>query len=664
MRETRMRRSLVVCLIALASCALLAEPAGGRTAAVRLPVVHGRMLAAASRPVILIPPPPGLRAQGATPFNLSSSNWAGYAAATDLATGVSGTVSDVTGTWVVPTVAGGAGDGYSADWIGIDGWTSPSVEQIGTEQDWVGGVPQYSAWWEMFPAAAHTIPTMTIRPGDVMSAEVRWVSGDTFTLSLTDTTTGARFTTQQTLGSTAARSSVEWIHEAPATSSGVLPLARTTPVTFTGCRATMGGTNGPIDDPLWSNTGVDMVQNNVLVAQASALDASGGGFTVAEPASAPPHISVSSTSLAFDYTQGGPVPPAKSFTFTNTGGGTLSWTAAPDATWLSCAPGAGGTGGSTAVSVSPIALAAGTYTGHIVVTAPGADNTPVSLPVTLNVFAASDVTPPTTSLHVAPVPNAAGWNDSDVAVGLTAGDAGGSGVASTLYTLDGVQHAYAATFTVSAEGVHALGYWSVDASGNVEPAHAATIEIDKTPPTLSLDATQTYRGSATIHASASDSLSGLDRVEMRIDAGAWSTANALATAAAGSHTVSARAFDRAGNELDVSASFTVVAPAPVGTATRLTGPASIRLGRTVTLSGTVAPSAAPGRVTIVKTRLFGGKWRSAGSATVTLARGTFSCRFKPTARGSWRFVAKYYGGNKGGTTYLGSRSNTRGASVR
>ena len=32
-------------------------------------------------------------------------------------------------------MTGGTGDAYSADWIGIDGYSSSSVEQIGTESD-------------------------------------------------------------------------------------------------------------------------------------------------------------------------------------------------------------------------------------------------------------------------------------------------------------------------------------------------------------------------------------------------------------------------------------------------------------------------------------------------------------------------------------------------
>jgi hypothetical protein len=339
--------------------------------------------------MIRVPPPPGIQPQ--LSGNTQSTNWSGYAAATSLSSPAGGSVSDVTGSWVVPTVTGGATNSYCADWLGIDGYLSTTVEQLGTLDELVNGSPSYFAWYEMYPAAVHTIP-MAISPGDVMQAEVHWESGNTFTLSLTDATTGATFSTQQTLSTTALRTSAEWIHEAPSSGSSLLPLAQTTPVTFTSCMATINGTNGPLGSGSWQNTGINMVQGGTVIEQAFPLSAGGTSFVVAPPGTLP-HITPSSAPLTFNYVVGGATPAAQNLTLTNGGGGTLNWSAASDSpSWLSCTPTSGGSGASTSVSVDPSALDLGSYTGHVVVTALGADNPPQSVPVTLNVLS---VAPPT-----------------------------------------------------------------------------------------------------------------------------------------------------------------------------------------------------------------------------------------------------------------------------
>jgi hypothetical protein len=65
---------------------------------------------------------------------VSSITWSGYAVSTG-----AGTVS--------PTVSG-----YSYAWVGIDGVTTNSVEQIGTDSDYVGGQAHYYAWrWTDHP---------------------------------------------------------------------------------------------------------------------------------------------------------------------------------------------------------------------------------------------------------------------------------------------------------------------------------------------------------------------------------------------------------------------------------------------------------------------------------------------------------------------------------
>lgn len=107
-----------------------------------------------------------------------------------------------------------------------------------------------------------------------------------------------------------------------------------------------------------------------------------------------------------------------------------------------------------------------------------------------------------------------------------------------------------------------------------------------------------------------------------------------------------------------------VTSATVGTRTYLGGPKSVKVRRTLKLTGSVLSAAATGRVIVYKQRRVSGKWRGAGSAKVGLASGKYSYRFKPTKRGSWRFYAIYQGATVGTTTYAKSRSSYKGVRVR
>jgi len=200
----------------------------------------------------------------------SSTNWSGYAVSTS-----AGTVSKVAGSWVVPAVSNNV-SGYSSAWVGIDGFNSSTVEQTGTDSDYVNGQAQYYAWYEMYPAGFVKL-SLAISPGDTISASVTTTSPSQFVLSITDVTTGSSFSTTQT-SSQAQRSSAEWILEAPSSVAGVLPLANFGTINFSGANATVNGTSGPADNS-WSGSTlyqIDMVgRHGALKATTSALTDSG-----------------------------------------------------------------------------------------------------------------------------------------------------------------------------------------------------------------------------------------------------------------------------------------------------------------------------------------------------------------------------------------------------
>jgi hypothetical protein len=98
-----------------------------------------------------------------------------------------------------------------------------------------------------------------------------------------------------------------------------------------------------------------------------------------------PTIGVNPASLNFTATAGGSNPANQTINITNTGGGTLNFTASDDAPWLTVSPASGTAPSTLTASVNISGLAAGTYNGTITIGATGATNTPVNVPVTLTV---------------------------------------------------------------------------------------------------------------------------------------------------------------------------------------------------------------------------------------------------------------------------------------
>ena len=208
--------------------------------------------------------------------SFQSTNWSGYAV-----TGASGSVSDAKGSWTVPAIQGTcpSTNQYSSFWVGIDGFSSGTVEQTGTDSDCQNGVPTYYAWFEFFPHPLFLINGLTITPGDHMTAEANF--NGRFTVTITDTTTGVSFSTSAKVHS-AQRSSAEWIAEAPSSSGGVLPLADFGTVSFSADTATVSGVTGAIGFFGSSVQVITMVSSSGAVkAQPSSLSGTkGDSFSV------------------------------------------------------------------------------------------------------------------------------------------------------------------------------------------------------------------------------------------------------------------------------------------------------------------------------------------------------------------------------------------------
>lgn len=159
-----------------------------------------------------------------------SANWSGYAATT-------GTFTSVSASWTQPAGTCSQGDQYAAFWVGLDGYSSRTVEQTGSEVDCIGGTAEYYAWYEMYPSLSQNYSN-TVKAGDKFTATVTYEGNNDFSLYIADTTQKWSHTTTATLAG-AARSSAEVIVEAPCCTSGggVLPLTDFGTVSFTGSTA-------------------------------------------------------------------------------------------------------------------------------------------------------------------------------------------------------------------------------------------------------------------------------------------------------------------------------------------------------------------------------------------------------------------------------------------
>jgi len=129
---------------------------------------------------------------------------------------------------------------------------------------------------------------------------------------------------------------------------------------------------------------------------------------------ASPTLVVSPASLSFTASVGGPDPATQPLGISNSGSGTLSWTATKTASWLTVGPSSGSGPATATVSVATSGLAAGTYNDTITVAATGAQGSPQSIPVQLT------LTAPDTQAPTAPSGPAASVSGNTVVLSWTA----------------------------------------------------------------------------------------------------------------------------------------------------------------------------------------------------------------------------------------------------
>jgi Peptidase A4 family len=166
------------------------------------------------------------------------------------------TVTQVEGTWTQPSVNCSNHSGIVEMWVGIDGvgpaiintasliqsWNS-TVERTGTYAQCWAGSATYFMWWQLLPTTVlHRIPSITLHPGDKISASVTYVGATgNYSLRIAD---GNRSFTQQATEPGTNRTSAECILDRPSANHSLANFGETK---FTSCMATISGVSEPIN---------------------------------------------------------------------------------------------------------------------------------------------------------------------------------------------------------------------------------------------------------------------------------------------------------------------------------------------------------------------------------------------------------------------------------
>jgi hypothetical protein len=259
--------------VAILSVAMLvgAGAAGAR--------VHARAASARSAlraTGVLIPSHKGqvLPMHGGTTDSL---NWSGYAV-----TPSTDNITAVASSFTVPS-AGLVPPGFAATWTGIGGYSTSDLIQAGTAEQSAPSNPllgdQYYAWYELLPASETQLtgctgdPNCTVTPGDDVTVNISQVSGNTWSIAMTDAN---HWTWSKDVTYTSSESSGEWILEAP-TLVAQTTLANVGTTHFGPTSTyTAGGVTHTIaaGDP----TQIDMGPGGVNEATPSALASDGQSF--------------------------------------------------------------------------------------------------------------------------------------------------------------------------------------------------------------------------------------------------------------------------------------------------------------------------------------------------------------------------------------------------
>jgi hypothetical protein len=276
-----MRPSIKALIAGLSACSLglgvaaIATSSGVSTAAVQHTArTAGMHFASGTAPNLPAPSPKGARPEAGNTV-LDSYNWSGYAASSS----TDQFFTKVASSWTVTAVTCTPEDRIVSLWVGLDGLSDGTVEQLGTSAQCFEDTPVYYSWYEMYPAGSIEVGS-AVQPGDKITASVTR-TGTSYVLALTDATTSGNniHITSTCALTTCSDTSAEVIAERPAYSTGIVPLAQFSPVSFSASSVTGGGTTGSLS--AFSASSVDMIDSTdtYFLNTTGALNPTGKAFS-------------------------------------------------------------------------------------------------------------------------------------------------------------------------------------------------------------------------------------------------------------------------------------------------------------------------------------------------------------------------------------------------
>ncbi len=235
-----------------------------------------------------------------------------------------------------------------------------------------------------------------------------------------------------------------------------------------------------------------------------------------------------------------------------------------------------------------------------------------------------DNQPPTTTLQLAPQPNAAGWHNQPLTVTLIATDTS-SGLFQTQYQWQNANSPtiYQQPIHLAQEGITTLTWFSIDRTLNQEAPQTHTLRLDWRPPLITYTiagdsvAPGWYRSAVQVTITPTDTLAGVAQVDYALGDGPWQPYTTTLTLSHGAQqALHIRARDRADNERTVTTAAFGIDRQPPRSTIALTGVAApsgwYRTPVTVTLTTTDTASGAA----IIHWRLNGGSWQQYGAPFV------------------------------------------------
>ncbi|GMU24032.1 MAG: hypothetical protein AMXMBFR13_41090 [Phycisphaerae bacterium] len=172
--------------------------------------------------------------------------------------------------------------------------------------------------------------------------------------------------------------------------AGTLSYSISDNVSWLSCNPTSGTSTGEADTITVSYTASGLTagtHNATITISDPAATNNPQTIAVTLTVAPPPAISRSPSTLAPSCTQGTNASN-QTFTVSNSGGGTLSYSISDNVSWLSCSPTSGTSTGeqdTITISYTTSGLSTGTHNGTITITDPAASNNPQTIAVTLTV---------------------------------------------------------------------------------------------------------------------------------------------------------------------------------------------------------------------------------------------------------------------------------------